>query len=177
MPTIYTHAIVGLGSAVVVFPHRRTWLFWVLSGFLPIIPDFDAFSSAAYGTPFGHRGFTHSFVFALAIGVITAGLTFKYFKIIFWQLALFYFAITASHGILDAFTTGGYGILWLWPFSDDRFGLWGPIKVADIGFEWPNPRTSRAVRSELFWVWLPTTLIVGALTSVRMLGRHCKEKK
>ena len=68
MPTIYTHGIVGLGAAGVIFPRCWSWLFWILSGFLPMIPDFDAFSPAAYGTPFGHRGFTHSFLFALAIG-------------------------------------------------------------------------------------------------------------
>lgn len=172
MPTIYTHAIVGVGSAAAVFPRRTSWLFWTLAGFLPIIPDFDAFSTAAYGTTFGHRGFTHSFVFALAIGVLAAGLTFKYIHMKFWTLALFFFVITASHGILDAFTTGGYGILWLWPFSDARFGPWGPITVADIGFEWPNPWTSRSVRSELYWIWLPAALIVGAVTAFRMRRKN-----
>jgi len=168
MPTIYTHAVVGLGSGAAVYPRHTSWLFCSLTGFLPIIPDFDVFSSAAYGTTFGHRGFTHSFVFALAIGALAASATFNYFRVRFWVLALFFFAVTASHGILDAFTTGGYGILWLWPFSDTRFGPWGPIKVADIGFEWPNPWVSRSVRSELLWVWLPTALIVGAITGWRI---------
>jgi inner membrane protein len=171
MPTIYTHAVVGLGSAAAAFPRRKPWLFWALAGFLPIIPDFDAFSPAAYGTAFGHRGFTHSFLFALAIGLLAAGLTFKYFHMRFWILALFFFAITASHGLLDAFTTGGYGILWFWPFSDARYGPWGPIRVADIGFEWPDPWTSRAVRSEIFWIWLPTALIVGVVKGARMLRK------
>ena len=49
MPTIYTHGIVGLGAAGVIFPRCWSWLFWILSGFLPMIPDFDAFSPAAYG--------------------------------------------------------------------------------------------------------------------------------
>jgi inner membrane protein len=78
-----------------------------------MVPDFDAFSTADYGTSFGHRGFTHSFVFALGIGLLVAGLTFKLLDMRFWILAVFFFAITASHGVLDAFTTGGYGILWL----------------------------------------------------------------
>jgi inner membrane protein len=169
MPTIYTHGIVGLGAGGVAFPRCRSWLFWVLAGFLPMIPDFDAFSTAAYGTTFGHRGFTHSFVFALGIGLLAAGLTFKFLKMRFWTLAVFFFVITVSHGILDAFTTGGYGILWLWPFSNTRFGPWGPIRVADIGFEWPSPWSSMAVRSELFWVWLPTALIVILVTGIRLI--------
>jgi inner membrane protein len=136
-----------------------------------MIPDFDAFSAAQYGTTFGHRGFTHSFVFALGIALIAAGLTFKYIAARFWTLAVFFFAITASHGVLDAFTSGGYGILWLWPFSDARFGPWGPIPVADLGFEWPNPWTSRAVRSELLWIWLPTSLGVGLVGAGRLVRR------
>src|SRR5437016_14256022 len=95
MPTIYTHGIVGLGAAGVIFPRCWSWLFWILSGFLPMIPDLDAFSPAAYGTPFGHRGFTHSFLFALAIGLLAAGLSFKYLRMRFWSLALFFFILTA----------------------------------------------------------------------------------
>lgn len=142
-----------------------------------MIPDFDAFSTASYGTALGHRGFTHSFVFALGIGLLAAGLTFKHFKMRFWWLACFFFAITASHGVLDAFTSGGYGILWLWPFSTARFGPWGPIPVADIGFEWPSPWASQAVRFELMWVWLPTSLVVVVVFLVRMIRwRMSKEQ-
>ncbi|HEV2947264.1 MAG TPA: metal-dependent hydrolase [Gemmataceae bacterium] len=172
MPTIYTHGVVGLGAAGAAFPRQGSWLFWILAGFLPMIPDFDAFSTAPYGTTFGHRGFTHSFVFALGVALITAGLTFKYLGMRFWILAIFFFAITASHGVLDAFTSGGYGILWLWPFSDARFGPWGPIPVADIGFDWPNPWTSRAVCFELLWIWLPTALAVGLIGVGRYVGRR-----
>jgi len=174
MPTIYSHGIVGLGAAGVAYPRCRSWLFWTLAAFLPMVPDFDAFSTAAYGTPFGHRGFTHSFIFALGIGLLVAGLTFKLLEMRFWILAVFFFVITASHGVLDAFTTGGYGILWLWPFSNTRFGPWGPIRVADIGFEWPSPWSSMAVRSELLWVWLPTALIVGLVTGMRLMRKKAR---
>jgi inner membrane protein len=176
MPTIYSHGIVGLGAAGVAFPGRRSWLFWFLAGFLPMIPDFDSFSTAPFESTYGHRGFTHSFVFALAIGLLAAGLTFKYLAIRFWVLALFFFAITASHGMLDAFTSSGNGVLWLWPFSDARFGPWGPIRVADIGFEWPSPWSSMAVRSELLWVWLPTGFIVIWFTAIRLIRKSAISK-
>src|SRR5438093_1143254 len=48
MPTIYSHGIVGLGAAGVALPRCRSWLFWTLAAFLPMVPDFDAFSTADY---------------------------------------------------------------------------------------------------------------------------------
>jgi inner membrane protein len=79
----------------------------------------------------------------------------------FLDLWGFFFTITASHGILDAFTRGGYGIPFFWPLSNQRFGPWGPIHVADISTEFPDPWRSRAVRDELLWVWLPLIILVG----------------
>jgi inner membrane protein len=171
MATIYTHAVVGLGLAKVFTGRPMRGLFWVLAGFLPIIPDFDSFSTAAYGSFWGHRGFTHSLIFALAIGLCAAGLTYRLFRTKFWLLALFFFVITATHPLLDACTNGGFGIPFFWPVSEHRFGPWGPIQVADIGFEWPNPWTSRSIRTELWWVWLPTGIMVGATIAYRRYKR------
>src|SRR5437660_5804660 len=44
MATLYTHVVVGLGLGTVLTSRRKPLLFWMLAGFLPIIPDFDAFS-------------------------------------------------------------------------------------------------------------------------------------
>jgi len=42
--------------------------------------------------------------------------------------------VLASHGVLDAMTTGGLGAALLWPFTDARyFAPWRPIPVAPIG--------------------------------------------
>ena len=122
---------------------------------------------AYYGSLWGHRGWTHSFLFALAVGAVAAGLTFRYFRVSFWDLLGFYFVITASHGILDAFTNGGYGIPFFWPLHAQRYGPYGPIHVQDIGFEIPDPRTSRAIRTELLYVWLPTTVVAGLVAIYR----------
>src|SRR5438128_1526372 len=145
MPTVFTHGVVGLGLGKVFTGRRMPALFWVLAALLPMVPDFDSFGTFTYGSTLGHRGFTHSLAFALVLGLVTAGLTYRYFRISFWDLCGFFFVITASHGILDAFTNGGFGIPLFWPFDSARYGPWGPIQVADIGFELPDPRTSRAV--------------------------------
>jgi inner membrane protein len=142
-------------------------LFWALALALPIVPDLDAFSRAAYGSITGHRGWTHSLAFALAAGLLTAGVTYRYLRARFWLLAGFFFLITASHGFLDACTDGGFGIPFFWPLTDHRFGPWGPIRVQDIGFEFPDPRSSRSIRTELLWVWLPSALLLTAVLGWR----------
>jgi inner membrane protein len=169
--TIYTHAVVGMGLAAILFPRPRPrpWLFWTLVVFLPIIPDFDALSWANYGTSWGHRGFTHSLSFALALGLIVAGVACRYLQVSFWILGGVFFVLTASHGFLDAFTRGGAGIPFFWPFLEQRFGGWGPVPVSDVGFELPNPLVSKAVRGELLWVWVPIMVLVGlAIVSRRI---------
>jgi inner membrane protein len=170
--TPYTHAFLGLGLGNVVTERRMPWLFWVLSGLLPITPDFDAFSLHRYGDMLGHRGWTHSLTFALVLGTATALVTFRYFKVKFWPLAGFFFLITASHGILDALTFGGFGIPFFWPFYNERFGSWGPVRVPDVSFEWPDPRRSQSIRGELMWVWLPTMILVVVVAAYRHIRRR-----
>jgi inner membrane protein len=170
MATIYTHAVVGLGMGKLGFSRPLPAVFWLLAGFLPIVPDFDVFSSARYGAIYGHRGFTHSLLFALMVSILASAATHRFLKLEFGSLLAFFFLIVASHGLLDACTDGGEGIPFFWPIYDRRFGPWGPIHVSDLGFELPDPRTSRAIRTELLWVWLPTALLVGAVTGFRRLG-------
>src|SRR5262249_21012025 len=124
----------------------------------------DCFSTARYGAVLGHRGFTHSLIFALWVGFLAASLTYRLFRGGLLWLTAIYFLVTSSHGVLDAFTTGGFGIPLFWPITSDRYGPWGPIPVADVGFEIPNPRSSRAIRGELLYVWLPTVITVGLVT-------------
>jgi inner membrane protein len=168
MATLYTHAVVGLGLGSVFTSRRVHPLFWILAGFLPIVPDFDAFSTSPYGSLWGHRGFTHSLCFALGLSLVAAALAFRFLQARFWPLFGLFFLITASHGILDAFTNGGFGIPFFWPFYNQRYGHWGPIQVADIGFEIPDPRVSRAIRTELVYVWLPLAVLVGLVWICRL---------
>ena len=72
MATTYTHAFVGLGLARLYATRPMPWLYWGLAAILPTVPDLDVFSPAAYGSPLGHRGITHSLVFALLLSVVAA---------------------------------------------------------------------------------------------------------
>jgi inner membrane protein len=75
---------------------------------------------------------------------------------------LYFFLLTASHGILDAFTNGGLGIALLSPFDTTRhFFPWQPIEVAPIGI-WAffSDWGVRVLWSEILWIWLPLLVIV-----------------
>jgi inner membrane protein len=146
------------------------WPYWVLAALLPMVPDLDAFSLAPSNSPWGHRGLTHSLLFALWLGALAASLTFRYLRTSFAWLTAVFFAITASHGLLDALTRGGEAIPFFWP-STARYGSWGPMPLPDIALELPDPRRSRALRSEMLWVWLPTALVVGLVMVYRLHKR------
>jgi inner membrane protein len=98
-----------------------------------LLPDADVLAFAfgiPYGAPFGHRGASHSIMFAVACAVLAGlGGAPKCF-----ERAAFTLVVTASHGVLDAMTDGGRGVALFWPFSTARiFFPWRPIPVAPIG--------------------------------------------
>jgi inner membrane protein len=160
MATLYTHALVGLGAARLCATRPMPWAYWGMAVLLPIVPDLDVFSTAAYGAPLGHRGITHSLIFAAALSIIAAGLLFRHLRVRWWSLSALFFVILASHGLLDAMTIGGEGVPLFWPLPG-RYGNWGPLRVSDIAFDFPDPSYSAAVRSELLWVWLPLGVAIG----------------
>jgi inner membrane protein len=171
MATDYTHAVVGLGFARLYATKPMPWAYWGLSVVLPVLPDIDVFSSGAHGAWLAHRGFTHSLAFALFVGVIAASATFRWFRASWWSLAILFFLMIASHGLLDALTSGGENVPFFWPLAG-RYGNWGLLPVSDIAFDLPDPRHSRAIRAELLWLWLPTGLLVGTVMAYRRLRRR-----
>lgn len=166
MATDYTHAVAGLGLACLCATRPMPWTYWALAAALPILPDLDVFSTAAYGDLLGHRGFTHSLVFALVVGNLAACLTFRRLRTRWWRLSVVYFIILASHDLLDAMTRGGEGIPFFWP-AGGRYGNWGPLPVSDLSFDLPDPRRSRALRAEMLWVWMPTLILASLVTMYR----------
>jgi inner membrane protein len=104
---------------------------------LSVLPDTDfmAFGlGIPYANPYGHRGMTHSLMFAVLVGLLVAlGLRLRRQPVL--ADALLATVVVASHGVLDAFTTGGLGIEFLWPFDPHRFfAPWRFIPVAPLGW-------------------------------------------
>ena len=110
---------------------------------LSVLPDVDVLAftlGIPYSHPFGHRGMTHSLLFAVFVGLLVAlGLRLRRRPVLLD--ALLATVVVASHGVLDALTTGGLGIEFFWPLDTDRYFLpWSFIPVAPIGARMLSPR-------------------------------------
>jgi len=166
MPTILSHPAVALGARP-WFRDAITTPVLIAGLFGTVVPDADVAglgNGVAYGSMFGHRGFTHSIVFALLVSSILLPLTRAPRKLAAFA---YIFLSTMSHGVLDAFTNGGRGVGFLAPFSNHRFfAPWRPIKVSPIG---TTHRLLPVFMSELKWVWLPMLIVfvAGALAMRR----------
>ncbi|MFQ5937934.1 MAG: metal-dependent hydrolase [Acidiferrobacterales bacterium] len=163
MATIISHPAVplaiGLASGRRVISPRLLVVGVVCS----VIPDLDVVAfhfDVPYAHQFGHRGFTHSILFAVLVGLAGVGFH-RWLQAQRHTVFLFLFASTVSHGILDAMTTGGLGIAFLWPYEQRYFLPWQFIQVSPIGFSrFFSAWGAEVLKAEFIWIWLPT-LIVG----------------
>jgi inner membrane protein len=165
MPTILTHAIAGVAIAQAAAPcSRRSEISWFAAG-CAMLPDLDVLGfrfGIHYGDLLGHRGLTHSLLFA---GLVAAAVTLLLrHKDLGGDLAVFLclFAATASHGFLDAFTNGGLGVAFFSPFDRARYFFpVRPILVSPLNLAAFATRRGAAVLfSEMRWVWLPSIAIL-----------------
>lgn len=175
MATIVTH---GLAAALLstVAPSAVSRLrFAIVLAFLAVLPDADVVGhhlGVAYDDMLGHRGFTHSILFAAIAGFLAPMLFFPAVRVFQREgllLVALCFSATLSHGVLDAFTVAGLGVGFLIPFQETRyFAPWRPIATSPLGvrafFEGP---ASAILRNELFWIGVPAATTFGALHVVR----------
>ncbi|MDS0115543.1 metal-dependent hydrolase, partial [Enterobacter hormaechei subsp. steigerwaltii] len=114
---------------------------------------------------FGHRGFTHSLLFALVVPILCVLAGRRWFRASLTRCWLFLTVSLLSHSLLDSITTGGKGVGWLWPWSDERFfAPWQVIKVAPFALSrYTTPYGHQVIISELLWVWLPGMVLMGLL--------------
>ncbi len=176
MPTIVTHAAVplclGLGLGSRIIPPRL-----LLAGVaIAMLPDADVLAfklGVAYGHVFGHRGFTHSLLFAFALPTL-AMLFHRQFRASAATVLSFLLVSLLSHSLLDSLTTGGKGVGWLWPWRDERFfAPWQVIRVAPFQLEaYLTARGEAVILSELYWVWLPGVVLMLVLMGWRVWGRE-----
>ena len=124
---------------------------------LAMLPDVDvlphAFGAVDRGL-FGHRGLTHTPMFALGAGVAVWLWLWLWHRLrprararaaggpveepvaraMRLALAAAVAGTVASHGILDALAQHGRGVLFLWPLSTARFHFpWRPIPDCPVG--------------------------------------------
>jgi inner membrane protein len=99
---------------------------------LALLPDADALGfslGVRYADEWGHRGATHSLVFALLVGLVV-GACAPLFGAPRLRSVLFATGVVVSHPLLDALTTGGLGCALLWPFDLTRY--FAPLRIIPV---------------------------------------------
>jgi inner membrane protein len=168
MASLFSHAVAAGAIGQAAQPRwRGEWRFWYLAILCSVIPDADVAGfrfGVRYEDLWGHRGMTHSLIFAAVLGGVAAYWLKPDWRKEGWKLFLVLAVIAASHGVLDAFTNGGLGVAFFSPFDRTRYFFpWQPIEVSPIGASrFFTARGLAVIVSEVRWVWLPS-LALGAL--------------
>jgi inner membrane protein len=132
-------------------------LFWSALSFLPDADVIGFSLGVQYADAWGHRGASHSLVFALVLGAAIGALA-PLVRRPALSTGIIAIIVLASHGFLDTLTNGGLGIALFWPFDHTRyFAPWTPIPVSPIGFGFLSPYgmfvavVELVMFSPLFW--------------------------
>jgi inner membrane protein len=139
-----------------------------------VIPDLDVIGfrfGIHYGDFWGHRGFTHSILFATLLAAVACFVGFRRGLpgLSLLSVWIYLFLATASHGFLDAMTDGGLGVAFFSPFDNHRYFLpWRPIRVSPIGLgRFFTERGLAVLQSEFLWIWIPAGLFAVSVWFLR----------
>jgi inner membrane protein len=180
MPTIMTHAV-SAAALTSGFPaHCVPRRLIILGAICAIAPDVDVYGfqfGIRYGALWGHRGLTHSLLFAFCCSVLAWFVGAPYViglarRAILW---IYLFLASASHSLLDAFTNGGLGIAFFSPFDASRYFFpIRPIDVSPIGSDFFSTQGVSVLRSEFIWIWVPSIAFVIVAIVIRHLFQRSK---
>jgi inner membrane protein len=170
MASAISHAVAASAITAAFYRPGVSKRVWIAGIVCSMLPDLDVIGfrfGVHYGDFWGHRGFTHSLVFAaLLAGAVTVAIAQVRPEIRRVSLFVYLFLATASHGLLDAMTDGGLGVAFFSPFDNGRYFLpWRPIRVSPIGISrFFTGRGFAILESEMVWIWLPSVLVVVLVT-------------
>ncbi len=159
MPSPIAHAVTGYAltqlpptkSALALhkaFPWLTLWL-PLYGTVVSVLPDFDFIPQLITGIRF-HRGPSHSLLAALLVSLMLALIIYSIKRQIpYGKLFVFTLICYGTHLAMDAVTTGGAGMMLLWPFSEQYFrapfsifppvrhsrGLWDASHIVFISVE------------------------------------------
>jgi inner membrane protein len=178
MASVFSHAVAALSIGSWFRRPQMAKRVWVIGAVCSIVPDLDVIGfrfGIRYGDFWGHRGFTHSLVFAALLAGVVVILAFGRGSSGLGRgsLAAYFLLATASHGVLDAMTDGGLGVAFFAPFDNHRYFLpWRPIRVSPIAAaRFFGPRGWAVLLSELIWIWFPAVVFAMlALVLRRKIG-------
>ncbi len=175
MATILTHAVVGSALAPLAPPGVSRGRLALAAAVVAVLPDLDVLAfrfGIPYGHALGHRGLSHSLVFAALLAGLVARFEFRTLapcSRAWWRLFAVLFVAAASHGMLDSLTDGGLGVGFLLPFSSRRFfAPVRPLPVSPIGID---ASVVGILEVEALYIWLPVLALSGALLLAGRRGR------
>ena len=168
MASIFGHGVVGFTITKVLDNKHTKWLL-LAAIFSTILPDFDVITfklGIAYKHPLGHRGFTHSIVFAILWALLLMFSIGRKHKLIWFSVI---FLSTLSHGFFDAMTSGGEGVGFFIPFNNDRFFFpFREIQVSPLGIKkFFSSWGMRVILSEIKFIVFPCLLILLFLRTIK----------
>jgi len=168
MASVFGHAIIGYTITKAASIKNYKWLL-LLAILSSILPDLDVLTfnfGIPYSHPFGHRGFTHSIVFAIIWAVLLMFFFGKQNRVL-WFVVIFF--STVFHGILDAMTTGGKGIGFFIPFNNERFFFpFRPIQVSPLGIEkFFSEWGIQVILSEVKYILIPCIIVLLILRLIK----------
>lgn len=181
MASAFGHALASYTLGKVSTSKSMPIRFWLIGIGLSVLPDLDVIAfnfGIPYSHPLGHRGFTHSILFAIVIGWLCSFISFRgsKWRADRWWIALYFIFSSLSHGLLDAMTSGGRGVGFFIPFENGRiFFPFRPIQVAPIGIDNFFSSWGLAVlKSEAIWIGLPCLFILIFLFGFRQMRSRGK---
>lgn len=168
MATAFTHAFVGAALATVTSKPIPRSLVVIVAAALSVLPDIDALAfrfGIPYADVFGHRGFTHSLLFAALLACTASLLFIKYTPLFtkhWFALVALLFIATSSHGVLDALTDKGLGVGFFIPFDNGRYFFpVRPLATSPVSINrFFSGNATAILRTEIYWVWLPVLVAI-----------------
>ncbi|TAL40214.1 MAG: metal-dependent hydrolase [Alphaproteobacteria bacterium] len=180
MATVFSHIAIPIGMYMALGGTKVPKSLMEAGALATVMADIDCLAfnfGIPYESQWGHRGFTHSIVMALAIGGLWAWRQ-KEELVKPWDVFFFTFICAMSHPILDAMTDGGLGIAFFWPFSTERYFLpVNPIPVSPIGPGFASLRGVQVFLTEIILIWIPCLFVGGTGFAIRKLLDKKKNRK
>lgn len=162
MASAFSHAFVALALGKAFQHSIMTWPVLLSGAVCSVVPDLDVlgfYFGIQYGDLWGHRGMTHSLLFAGLLSAAVVGMWYRR-KTGTGRVGIFVylFFCTASHGVLDAMTDGGLGVAFFSPFDTRRYFFSArPVAVSPIGISaFFSEDALQVLTSEMIWIWFPT---------------------
>ena len=172
MATALSHAVAALGIAPCFYRRDIPTRVWIAGILCSVVPDLDVIGfrfGVHYGDFWGHRGFTHSLVFAALLAGTVVAVLRRTENVAPLSLFCYLFLATASHGLLDSMTNGGLGVAFFSPFNNQRYFLpWRPIRVSPIAISrFFTPHVFAILHTELLWIWVPSFVFGSVVLATR----------